>query len=199
MVVIGRNQDAEAEADAAYRERHGIGLVRRITGGGAVYHDLGNICYTHIRRYNGPIDFRRFAAPMVSALRALGIGAEFAGRNDIMAGGRKISGTAQTVSKGRLLHHGTILYDVNLEHLAGVLRVGEEKYKGRGIASVAARVANVRPMLPDGPDTETFIGMLAGVWECSGHYALSAREEEEIETLRRGVYESGDWNYKKIR
>ena len=199
VVVIGRNQDAEAETDGAYRERHGIGLIRRITGGGAVYHDLGNICYTHIRRYGGPVDFRRFAAPMVSALRALGVDAAFAGRNDILAGGRKISGTAQTIRKGRALHHGTILYDVDLERLAGALRVGEEKYKGRGIASVAARVANVRPMLADGPEPEDFIGRLAKVWECSGRYEMSGGDLAEIESLRREVYESPEWNLHKKR
>ncbi|MDR0324538.1 MAG: lipoate--protein ligase family protein [Oscillospiraceae bacterium] len=199
VVVVGRNQDAFLEADGEYLHEHGIGLVRRITGGGAVYHDLGNICYTHIRRYNGPVDFQRFAAPMVEALRNLGLDAEFAGRNDILIHGKKVSGTAQTIWKGRVLHHGTLLYDVNMANLTGVLRVSEEKYKGRGIASVAARVANIRPMMKEGVSAEAFMEKLAGLWDGAEQYDLSARDLTEIETLRREVYENPKWIKDKIR
>ncbi len=199
VVVIGRNQDARIEVDENVMQRRGIALIRRETGGGAVYHDLGNINYTHIRNYNGPVDFQSFAAPMVGALRTLGVDAAFEGRNDILAGGKKISGTAQTVRRGRLLHHGTLLYDVNMENLTGVLRAGEEKYKGRGIASIAARVSNIRPMLQNAPPVEGFITALIKVWNAEETYELSKKDYDSIETLRREVYDNPRWIYDKIR
>lgn len=199
VVVIGRNQDAEAEVREDYMREHGIGLIRRMTGGGAVYHDLGNINYTHIRNYNGPVDFPRFAQPMVSALRELGIDAEFAGRNDILTGGKKISGTAQTLWRGRVLHHGTILYDVNMTHLTSVLRVSEEKYKGRGIASVAARVTNIKPLLQNAPPVEGFIQQLVDLWKDSERYELTDADINAIQTLQREVYENRDWTVNKER
>jgi lipoate-protein ligase A len=199
VVVVGRNQDALAEIDEAFLKDRDIALIRRITGGGAVYHDLGNICYTHIRSYNGAIDFERFAQPMVKALRSLGIDAEFAGRNDILAGGKKISGTAETVLKGRLLHHGTLLYDTDMENLGGVLRVSGEKYKGRGIASVKARVTNIRPLLKNPPDTESFMDELVNIWQPAEIYHLTREDINEIEKLRRNVYENPDWIIHKKR
>ncbi len=199
VVVIGRNQDARLEVDEEFMRRRGIALIRRMTGGGAVYHDLGNVNYTHIRNYNGPVDFETFAKPMVKALCTLGVDAAFEGRNDILAGGKKISGTAQTVRRGRLLHHGTLLYDVNMENLSGVLRAGEEKYKGRGIASVAARVTNIRPTLQDAPPVEGFIGKLAEIWDAEECYEMTAKDTEEIETLRRKVYDNARWIYDGVR
>jgi lipoate-protein ligase A len=199
VVVVGRNQDAFAEAGEDYLKAHGIRLVRRITGGGAVYHDLGNICYTHIRDYNGPVDFARFARPMVEELNKLGVPAEFAGRNDILVGGKKISGTAETVWKGRLLHHGTLLYDVDMRHLTGVLRVSEEKYEGRGIASVAARVTNIKPLFEPDLDTEAFMKQLTDIWPHTELYEMTDVDLAAIEKLRSEVYENNNWTIHKKR
>jgi lipoate-protein ligase A len=193
VVVIGRNQDAEAEVYADYMKRNGIALMRRITGGGAVYHDLGNICYTHVRNYDGPVDLRRFCETMVETLGKLGLDASFAGKNDILIGGKKVSGAAQTIIDGRLLHHGTLLYDTDMSHLTSVLRVSDEKYKGRGIASVAARVTNIKPLLADGPDVDEFIGRLIEAWPGTGRYELSGQDIEKIEALRRDRYDKEKW------
>jgi lipoate-protein ligase A len=192
-VIIGCNQDAEAEADAGYMRKNGITLMRRITGGGAVYHDLGNICYTHIRSYDGPADLRRFCQTMVTALRELKLDAEFAGQNDILIGGKKVSGAAQTIINGRLLHHGTLLYDTNMSHLSSVLRVSEEKYEGRGIASVAARVTNIKPLLADQTGTDEFMDRLIRIWPYSQRYELSIRDMAGIEALRRQRYDKEKW------
>ena len=158
-VIIGRNQNACREFDSAYAREHGIVAVRRMTGGGAVYHDLGNLNYSIFafetdanRRY---VDFAPFAAPVLSALRTLGVDAEFSGRNDILVGGRKVSGSAKSVHAGRILFHGTLLFDVDFDVMAAVLTPPQAKIEAKGVASVRARVANLKEFL-SGLDRETF-------------------------------------------
>ena len=158
-VIIGRNQNACREFDSAYAREHGIVAVRRMTGGGAVYHDLGNLNYSIFafetdanRRY---VDFAPFAAPVLSALRTLGVDAEFSGRNDILVGGRKVSGSAKSVHAGRILFHGTLLFDVDFDVMAAVLTPPQAKIEAKGVASVRARVANLNEFLP-GMTRETF-------------------------------------------
>ena len=158
-VIIGRNQNACREFDSAYAREHGIAIVRRMTGGGAVYHDLGNLNYSIFtfetdanRRY---IDFAPFAEPVLSALRALGVKAEFSGRNDILVDGRKVSGSAKCVHSGRILFHGTLLFDVDFEAMTAVLTPPRAKIEAKGVASVRARVAHLNEFLP-GLNRETF-------------------------------------------
>ena len=158
-VIIGRNQNACREFDAAYARENGISVVRRMTGGGAVYHDLGNLNYSIFsfetdasRRY---VDFAPFAEPVLRALHSLGVEAEFSGRNDILVGGRKVSGSAKCVHNGRILFHGTLLFDVDFEAMAAVLTPPQAKIEAKGVASVRARVANLNEFLP-GMDREAF-------------------------------------------
>ena len=153
-VVIGRNQNMYAEVDLAYTESHGIHVARRITGGGAVYHDLGNVCYTFItsREKANVLDFAYFSAPVLKALEALGINAKLSGRNDLLAESlpgefAKFSGAAETATKTRVLHHGTLLYDSDLNVLAKALRPDPEKLRRKAIASVRSRVTNLRPLI----------------------------------------------------
>ena len=124
-IVIGQNQNAEAEINRAFVEEHHINVVRRTTGGGAVYHDLGNLNYSFITDAgdSDQLAMERFTRPVVEALKALGLQAEASGRNDILVEGRKVSGTAQRIVKGRILHHGTLLFDANPSMVAGALRV----------------------------------------------------------------------------
>ncbi|MEG2037634.1 MAG: lipoate--protein ligase family protein, partial [Ruthenibacterium sp.] len=123
-IVIGQNQNAEEEINRAFVEEHGIHVVRRTTGGGAVYHDLGNLNYSFLTDVSdsGTMSMARFTAPVVQALRDLGVQAEASGRNDILADGKKVSGTAQRLSRHRILHHGTLLFDSNPAMIAGALR-----------------------------------------------------------------------------
>lgn len=153
-VIVGRYQNAEREVNAQAAKNLGVKVVRRSTGGGAVYHDMGNLNYSFIMPVDDPesIDFTESAKPMVDALRSIGIQAESRGRNDIELDGRKISGTAQSYVKGRLLHHGTLLYDSNMAVLRDVLNVDASKIASKGIASVKSRVVNIKEAM--GWDTD---------------------------------------------
>lgn len=151
-VILGRNQNACREFDAGYAREHGVAVVRRMTGGGAVYHDLGNLNYSVFAfetDANGRFaDFALFAEPVLAALRSLGVNAEFSGRNDILVGGRKVSGSAKRVHDGRILFHGTLLFDVDLDAMTSVLTPPLAKITAKGVSSVRARVINLHEFLP---------------------------------------------------
>jgi len=148
-VVIGKNQNAFAEINIEYTKKHGIHIARRITGGGAVYHDLGNLNYSYISNKKGSdINFEKFSRPVIEALLEMGIDAELSGRNDIMIGEKKISGNAQTHFENRVLHHGTLLYDSDLDVLSSALLVDKKKIETKAIKSTKSRVTNIKNFLP---------------------------------------------------
>ncbi len=199
-VIIGRNQNAYTELDLDYASREGIAVVRRLTGGGAVFHDLGNVNYTFITPAGGEgIDFARFCAPVISALRSLGLDAGLSGRNDITVGGLKVSGSAQCVRSGMLIHHGTLLWSADLSRMAGVLRPDPSKLSSKGIRSVRSRVGNMRDMLPAGPvlgpdsGAEDFMKYIA---DSFGGVAedLDAKTVAGTEKLSREKYSTWEWN-----
>ena len=130
-IVVGQNQNTEAEINRPFVEAHHINVVRRSTGGGAVYHDLGNLNYSFITDAGdkASISMDRFTSPVVEALKGLGLQAEASGRNDILVEGRKVSGTAQRLHGNRILHHGTLLFDANADMVAGALQVDPEKFQ----------------------------------------------------------------------
>src|SRR5574344_696107 len=140
-VIIGENQDAEAEVNLHYLKENGIALARRVTGGGAVYHDLQNLNYSFVGSSVTP-------EPFVDALKSLGVPAELTGRNDIFVDGRKVSGYARRVWHNREIVHGTMMYDVDMDTLVNVLSVPGSKMEAKGIASVSSRVANLKDYLP---------------------------------------------------
>ena len=160
-VVIGRSQNAYAEINRAFTDEHQIKVVRRLTGGGAVFHDLGNVNFTYIVRDDGSdIDFAPYTAPVIAALRELGLDAELSGRNDIVCGGVKISGNAQCRSFGKLLSHGTLLFRADLGKMTGALNVNPAKIRSKGIASVRSRVANIAQLCGTSLTTEEFKAFL---------------------------------------
>ncbi len=144
-VVVGKNQNIKTELDIEYASEHGIHIARRITGGGAVYHDLGNINYSFISSTGKEgIDFEYFTKPIIDTLKNIGVNAELTGRNDIEVDGKKISGNAQYTKNGRTLHHGTLLFNTDLSVLDKVLHVDDEKVSSRAIKSMRSRVANLK-------------------------------------------------------
>ena len=161
-VVIGKNQNAYCEINTEYAKSKNIKIARRITGGGAVYHDLGNINYSFISKSsNNEIDFKTFTEPIISLLQSLGINAELSGRNDILVGEKKISGNAQFSSNGRVLHHGTLLFDSDLSVLSGALNVDPEKIKSKAIKSTRSRVTNIKELLKENISAKDFIHFLS--------------------------------------
>lgn len=148
-VVIGKNQNINCELDFDFVNENGIKVARRITGGGAVYHDLGNLNYSFISsRDKEGIDFAYFTKPIIDALTSLGVDARLTGRNDIEVEGKKISGNAQYSKNGRTLHHGTLLFDTDLSVLSSALRVDEDKIKSKAIKSTRSRVTNLKSLIP---------------------------------------------------
>ena len=198
-VVIGSNQITEAEINRAFVEAHGIQVVRRSTGGGAVYHDLGNLNYSFITDYDpeDQLSMARFTQPVAAALRELGLSAEASGRNDILVSGRKVSGTAQKIVGGRILHHGTLLFDSDPDAVAGALQVRADKFQGKGVQSVRSRIGNIRPLLPEDMDIQAFWQYLKQALLAQELQPAGLTEEELREVLRLKVekYDSWEWNF----
>lgn len=197
-IVVGQNQNTEAEINRAFVEQHHINVVRRSTGGGAVYHDLGNLNYSFITDVGDDgISIRRFTEPVVAALRSLGLNAEASGRNDILVEGRKVSGTAQRRHGGRILHHGTLLFDANPGMVAGALNVDPEKFRSKSTKSVRSRIGNIRDFLPNDMELPAFWAYLKDALSGGGLTpgALSAVELAEVDRLKREKYDTWEWNY----
>ncbi len=198
-IVIGQNQIAEAEINRSFVEAHGIRVVRRTTGGGAVYHDLGNLNYSFITDSGDAqrLTMEHFTGPVVEALRGLGLRAEASGRNDILVEGRKVSGTAQRMAGGRILHHGTLLFDSNAEMVAGALRADPSKFKAKSAKSVRSRVGNIRAFLTQDMDLPAFWAYLRTALAAGElvQDALTPQELEAVSELKRGKYDTWDWNF----
>ncbi|MBO5907239.1 MAG: lipoate--protein ligase [Clostridia bacterium] len=176
-VVIGRNQNAYAEINRAYTDNENIKIARRITGGGAVYHDLGNVNYTFISSDGKEgIDFSYFTSPIIEALFSLGVRVTLSGRNDLVADGdRKISGNAQHRVGQRVLHHGTLLFDTDLDVLSSALNVDPEKIKSKAMKSARSRVVNISELMDKKITTDSFIRLVAD-------YVINKYNPEIIET-----------------
>ncbi|MBR4659876.1 MAG: lipoate--protein ligase [Bacteroidales bacterium] len=199
-VIVGRNQNTRAEINRDFVERGGIAVVRRMTGGGAVFHDLGNVNYTFIDLKGedeyGRSMFRRFSQPIVEALAALGVEARIEGRNDLTVDGLKISGTAMCVHRGRLLHHGTLLFSAKMDDLTQALLPRPEKYEGRGVASVRSRVTNISQHLREPMSVVQFLDFLGDfVGRAGTPYEYSSQDIAAIDALARDKYRRDEWNY----
>lgn len=194
-VIVGVNQNTVQEVNLDYTTSHGIKVVRRQTGGGAVYHDLNNLCYTVIAPFReNVVNYRRFTAPVIEYLNTLGVKAEFSGRNDIVIDGKKISGNAQTVSGGRIMHHGTLLFDTDMTALTFALKPNKLKTESKGIKSVRARVTNIKQYLPDMTVEEFKNGLKEYFKKTCEEYVLNKNDIAEINKLVRDKYSRYEWN-----
>ena len=196
-IIVGRFQNTAQEVNRPFVEERGIHVVRRISGGGAVYHDLGNVNYSFIvpNDEGTPFDFARHARPVIDALAKLGVEAESGGRNDLLIDGRKFSGSAQHMDRRRLLHHGTLLFDSDLSILEQALSVDEEKFTSKGFKSVRSRVTNILPMLPEPISVEEFIDALRGALSGTDTSSLDEAQLSEIHRLRDEKYATWEWNW----
>ena len=199
-IIVGRNQNTRAQINPDFVARHGTTVVRRLSGGGTVYHDLGNVNFTFIKvRVARPaIDFQRFAQPILEQLQALGLAVALDGRNDLVLNGRKVSGNAQHIEGHKVLHHGTLLFDVDLDKLGESLRVDAAKYRDKAVASIRSRVTNLRPHLKEPRSVTDFMtDLLTGLRRrFSGREAvLTATDRGAIQALAEEKYAGWDWNF----
>lgn len=199
-IILGNNQNTHEEINRQYVKEHKIELARRLSGGGAVYHDLGNVNFSFITDYNRQGGYERFLKPIIDFLNSLGLNAEFHGRNDLLVNGCKVSGNAQYISKNRIVSHGTLLFKVDLSILASSLNPSKIKYESKGIQSVRARVTNILDELKEKITVDEFINKLISYFV--KHYNAEVKEvplkkyEKQLKELQ-DKFSSDQWIYNK--
>ncbi|OCA87390.1 lipoate--protein ligase [Pseudobacillus wudalianchiensis] len=202
-IIIGKNQNTIEEINVDYVEDKNIHVVRRLSGGGAVYHDLGNLNFSFITKDDGDSfhNFKKFTEPVVAALRKLGVEAEMSGRNDILANGLKISGNAQFSTKGRMFSHGTLMFQTNMDDVVAALKVRKDKIESKGIKSIRSRVTNIADLLKESMTIKEFRQfLLENIFEGESHipeYHLEDKDWRVIEQISQERYKNWDWNYGK--
>lgn len=201
-IIIGKNQNTSEEVNLKYIEENGIDVVRRLSGGGAVYHDEGNLNFSFITKDDGNSfnNYKKFTQPIVDALKKLGVEAELTGRNDIQVGERKISGNAQFTTRGRMFSHGTLMFNSNIEEVVNSLNVSEEKMRSKGIKSVRSRVANITEFLNDEMTMDEFVeALLASIYEGEEpeRYVMRDEDWEIVQDISNARYANWDWNFGK--
>lgn len=200
-IIIGRNQNTLEEVNQEYVKANGIHVVRRVSGGGAVYHDLGNLNYSFLTNHDGSVlnNFKKFTDPVVKVLNNLGVDAELKGRNDLEVDGRKISGTAQFSTGKRMISHGTLLLDTDLGEVAHALNVKMSKIQSKGHKSVRSRVANISEFLKEPLSIQEFRSLilqgLYGASEPFEQYHLTEDEWKGVYQLKEEKYDTWEWNY----
>ncbi|WP_321386682.1 lipoate--protein ligase [uncultured Enterococcus sp.] len=208
-IIIGRNQNTIEEINKEYVEEHGIHVVRRLSGGGAVYHDHGNLNFSFIMPDDGNSfrDFEKVTKPIIQALHELGVsGAELKGRNDLVIDGMKFSGNAMYATEGRMFAHGTLMFDSDINEVVNALKVRKDKIESKGIKSIRSRVTNIKPFLPKEKQdmtTEEFRqDILLKIFGVSSvdevkTYELTDEDWQKINQISDEYYRNWDWNYGK--
>lgn len=200
-IIIGRNQNTLEEINHGYVKENNIHIVRRVSGGGAVYHDFGNLNFSFITNHDvkSLSNFKKFTAPVIKVLRSLGLNAELKGRNDIEVDEKKISGTAQFSTGKRMVSHGTLLLNTDLGEVVNALNVKMSKIQSKGHKSVRSRVANISEFLKEPLTIQDFRQLvLEGLYdesEAFETYHLTPEEWKAVYRLKEEKYDTWDWNY----
>lgn len=202
-IIIGKNQNTIEEINTDYVEENGIIVVRRLSGGGAVYHDLNNLNFSFLTKDDGNSfsNYKKFTQPVVDALAKLGVNSELSGRNDILAEGKKVSGNAQYSTRGRMFSHGTLMFDLDIDAVVNSLKVKQDKIESKGIKSVRSRVANIIDFLPEKITVEEFrmeiLKSIFGGEENIKYYELTEEDWKKIHEISESRYQLWEWNYGK--
>lgn len=201
-IIIGKNQNTLEEINPNFVVEHGIKVARRVSGGGAVYHDFGNLNFTIITNVGdvSKVNFKKYVEPIITALKNMGIEAVASGRNDLLINGKKISGNAQRQSGGRLMHHGTLMFDVDIDTMVKALNVGEDKFISKAAKSVRSRVTNIKEHLSEHTTLAMFIEQLQYYLSNEGRDAeiiLTSKQLSEIQQIAEQRFATWDWIYGK--
>lgn len=199
-IIVGKNQNTLSEINYDYVKENNIKVVRRLSGGGAVFHDLGNINFTFIScNDNSFSDFKKFTMPIVEALKELNVHAEFSGRNDLLIDGQKFSGNAQYNYKNKVMHHGTLLFSSKINDLSNALKVKPSKFQGKSVKSVKSRVTNISSHLDKKMTVLEFKDYLMDFInkrdKNSHFYELNDKDVESINKLVEEKYSTWEWNF----
>lgn len=200
-IIVGKHQNTLAEINVDYVKEKGIKVVRRLSGGGAVYHDLGNLnfSFTHTGENTEMVDFKKYTQPIIDVLQSLGVNAKFEGRNDLTIEGKKFSGNAEHVFKNKVLHHGTILYSSEMKDVSGALKINPLKYKDRAVKSIPKRVTNVTEHLQEELSLDAFthkiMDHILSTYPNCKRYEFTEEDLTKIQQIRDEKYATWEWNF----